>query len=89
MYGHIDFKFNGTDTNNGRLKWLSICFQIDYDEGTMKLSLNGEALYPVSRKPMALPSSGDNAPLIVRLGRYWFDDTPLIGKIIDFNLWDR
>ena len=48
--------------------------------------------WPVSvrqRKPMALPPDSARAPLVVRLGRYYFDDTPLIGKIVDFNMWDR
>ena len=44
MYGHYDFDFNGTETNNMRLKWLSICFNIDYDNGTMELYLNGAPL---------------------------------------------
>ena len=44
MYGHYDFDFLGTDTNNIRLKWMSICFNIDYDNGTMELYLNGAPL---------------------------------------------
>ena len=44
MYGHYDFDFLGTDTNNIRLKWMSICFNIDYDNGTMALYLNGYQL---------------------------------------------
>ena len=89
MYGHYDFDFNGTETNNVRLKWLSICFNINYTEGTMELFLNGETLWPKVRKPMELPPDWEISPMIVRLGRYYFDDTPLIGKIVDFNMWDR
>ena len=89
MYGHYDFKFNKTSTNNMRLKWLSVCFNIDYDNGTMELYLNGKALEPYQRKPMVLPADSDTKPLIVRLGRYFFDDTPLIGKIYDFHMWDK
>ena len=44
MYGHYDFDFLGTETNNIRLKWMSICFNIDYDNGTMALFLNGYQL---------------------------------------------
>ena len=55
----------------------------------MELFLNGEPLWPKQRKPMVLPSDWEGSPLIVRLGRYYFDDTPLIGKIVDFNMWDR
>lgn len=89
MYTHYDFKFNGTATNNVQLKWLSICFNIDYDQGTMEMYLNGKPLPGIQRKPMAQPTNADTAPLVVRLGHYYFDDTPLIGKIFDFNLWSR
>ena len=55
----------------------------------MQLYLNGFPLPATQRKPMALPKDADTVPMIVRLGRYYFDDTPLIGKIFDFNMWDR
>ena len=28
-------------------------------------------------------------PLIIRIGKYYVDKTPLIGKIVDINVWDR
>ena len=28
-------------------------------------------------------------PLIVRVGHYYRDKTPLIGKVADINIWDR
>ena len=28
-------------------------------------------------------------PLIIRFGYYYVDGTPLIGKIVDINVWDR
>ena len=38
---------------------------------------------------MALPANSSSVPLVVRLGRYYYDETPLLGKILDFNMWDR
>ena len=55
----------------------------------MSLFLNGEKLPQKSRRAMALPADSDSLPLVVRLGRYYYDDTPLLGKILDFNMWDR
>ena len=55
----------------------------------MSLFLNGEKLLQKSRKAMALPANSSSVPLVVRLGRYYFDETPLLGKIVDFNMWDR
>ena len=89
MWTKYDFDFNGTETNNMRLKWLSICFNIDYDNGSMELYLNGESLPGKKKKDMTLPANSSSSPLIVRLGRYFFDDTTMIGKMIDFNMWDR
>ena len=68
---------------------MAICYSIDYDNGTMSMFLNGEKLPQKSRKAMALPANSSSLPLVVRLGRYYYDDTPLLGKILDFNLWDR
>ena len=72
-----------------RLKWLSTCFNIDYDNGSMELYLNGDSLPGKKKKDMILPANSSSSPLIVRLGRYFFDDTTMIGKMIDFNMWDR
>ena len=55
----------------------------------MSMFLNGEKLPQKSRKAMALPADSSTLPLVVRLGRYYYDDTPLLGKILDFNMWDR
>ena len=27
--------------------------------------------------------------MVVRLGHNYYDKTPLIGKIVDINIWDR
>ena len=55
IYGHTDFIFDSTSTKNIRLKWMAICYSIDYDNGTMQMFLNGEKLPQKSRKDMALP----------------------------------
>ena len=88
MFVHYDFVFNGPETNL-RLKWFSICFNIDYENGTMELYLNGNQVESKQRKPMKLPSDLETSPLIVRLGKNPYDDTPFIGKIMDFQMWDR
>ena len=42
MESGYDFPFYGAVSSNIRLKWLSICLNIDYEAGTMELYLNGE-----------------------------------------------
>ena len=63
MYGHYDFDFLGTETNNIRLKWMSICFNIDYDNGTMALFLNGYQLTARWAVIGGIWSRDHNAPL--------------------------
>ena len=56
----------------------------------MEVFLNGEPLIPgKNNKLTELPPDWQITPMIVMLGSYFFDDTPLIGRIVDFNLWDR
>ena len=84
-----DFLFNGTLAKNIRLKWMAICLNFNYEEGKVDLFLNGEKMPQIVKKPISLPDSSDNERLIVRMGRYYYDGTPLIGKIVDINIWDR
>ena len=61
---------------------MSVCLNIDYDNGTTELFLNGARLPQKVRRRMELPSEAEQSPpLIVRLGHYYFDKTPLIGKV--------
>lgn len=56
----------------------------------MQMYLNGEELEAEKgSKVTKLPDGHESSPLIVRLGRYFFDDTALIGKVLDVNMWDR
>ena len=34
-------------------------------------------------------SNATDLPMVVRLGHYFFDNKPLIGKLVYFNLWSR
>ena len=66
-----------------------MCLNFDYNNGTMELFLNGNRASQTVRKPLSLPDDYENLPLIVRMGHYYYDATPLIGKIVNINLWDR
>ena len=89
LYGKSDFIFNGTLAKNIRLKWLAICLNFDYVNGTVEMFLNGKRSQQKVKKPIALPEDSGEKPLIIRFGRYFYDDTPLIGKVVDINIWDR
>ena len=89
LYTKSDFTFNGTAAKNSRLKWLAICLNFNYVNGTVDMFLNGEKSQQKVKKPITLPADSDNKPLIIRIGHYYFDDTPLIGKMVDINAWDR
>ena len=90
LYSKSDFIFNGTMAKNIRLKWLAICLNFDYVNGTVEMFLNGKKSPQKIRKPIVLPKDSDGTtPLIIRFGQYFYDDTPLIGKVVDINVWDR
>jgi hypothetical protein len=84
-----DFAFNGTLAKNIRLKWMAICLNFDYVNGTVDLFLNGRQIQQKIKKPISLPEDAAENPLIIRFGHYYYDGTPLIGTIVDINVWDR
>ena len=89
LYKRSDFKFNGTLAKNIRLKWIAICLNFNYVNGTVEMFLNGEKNQQIIKKPIVLPEESNENPLIVRFGKYFYDNTPLIGKVVDINIWDR
>ena len=34
-------------------------------------------------------SNATDLPMVVRLGHYFFDNKPLIGRLVYFNMWSR
>ena len=91
-YSYSSFPFSESTTNNGKesiqLKWLALCFNFDFETGKTDLFMNGNRMKQNVRKPI---SRGDHSgkPFLVRMGQYYFDKTPLIGKLVDINMWDR
>ena len=84
-----DFQFNGTDTKNIRLKWLAICINVDHASGKAEFFMNGARMEGKQRKNITRPLDYQQKPLVVRIGKYYIDGTPLIGKVVDINIWDR
>ena len=80
-----------TDLGNYRRKWTSHCYGLSFDQNKISAFLDGrklnlaEKVGPVSEM-LSNPKGG---PVVVTLGHYEFDDTPLIGRIVDFNMWGR
>ena len=68
---------------------MAICLNFDYDTGLLEMFRNGEKSPQKVSRPLVLPEGSAEQPLIIRFGRYYYDDTPLIGKIVDINIWDR
>ena len=73
-------------------KWISICITIDFKNDDRVFYLNGRirkgrgrALRPMNGKL----SNATALPMVVRLGHYFFDNKPLIGKLVDVNIWSR
>ena len=61
-----DFVFNGTFAKNIRLKWMAMCLNLDYDNQTVELYLNGEKSIQTVKKPITLPVDYEDKPLVIR-----------------------
>lgn len=77
--------YDREDSSNLLQKWLSICVNIDYDEGYIQSWINGERLEQ-HNNTLEYPNTNS---MTVRLAKYYADGAPLIGKIVDFNMWDK
>ena len=83
---YINLKIKGReDSGNLLQKWSSICLNIDYENSLVQSWINGEDLGSDNRT-LIYPNTNS---MTVRLGKYFIDDTALIGKILDFNMWNR
>ena len=88
FWKNYDFYYpNTTDSTNIRLKWISICFNINYVNGTMEVAMNGEILRAKRKK--AITWNNETNFRNLHIGRYFGYSVPIIGKIADINMWDR
>ena len=83
-----DFMFIGSTTNL-RLKWLLICTNFDYESGKVELFLNGKKVNQTEKKPITLSKDENKKSMVLRIGKYYLDGTPMIGKVVNVNIWDR
>ena len=83
---YINLKIKGREESGNLLqKWSSICLNIDYENSLVQSWINGEDL-GYDNRTLIYPNTNS---MTVRLGKYFIDDTALIGKILDFNMWNR
>ncbi|XP_023325055.1 uncharacterized protein LOC111698837 [Eurytemora carolleeae] len=72
-------------------KWSHLCVGIDIEENTLMMYQNGVSdFHPISFSAPLKNRLSNNTelPMVVRLGHYYFDSKPLIGKIAGVNVWD-
>ena len=75
-----------------RSKWTSMCSGLDFVGDLWRLFVNGEEITERTSKLRSLDgkmSDDKDLPMVVRLAHYYFDNKPIIGKIVDFHMWDR
>ena len=69
-----------------------MCSGLDFVEDLWRLFVNGEEITERTSKLRSLDgkmSDDKDLPMVVRLAHYYFDNKPIIGKIVDFHMWDR
>ena len=76
------------------MKWIWVCLAVDLEQDTFDVAINGDlnATYwrdPDSRTMTDKMTGNDSLPMTIRLGHFYFDNKPIIGKIVDFHMWNR
>ena len=67
---------------------------VDFLTDEWKAFINGQndifKKYKPDDRTLTEKLTGNSSlPMIVRLGHYYFDNKPLMGKIVNFNMWNR
>ena len=75
------------------MKWNSICLNIDFSNNLAELFMNGQHFYnstSVRLRPVGGKlSKSTGTSLTIRIGHYYFDNKPIIGKMADVHVWSR
>lgn len=69
-----------------------MCLSLDFSGNKWNLFVNGKEIEDSKAKLRPLNGKMSDAadlPMVVRLAHYYFDNKPIIGQIVDFNMWDR
>ena len=86
------FSFYHPSPVNPISKWISLCIAIDFKHDDRVMYLDGKNRNGRGRVLRLMNGKLSNAtalPMVVRLGHYFFDNKPLIGKLVDVNIWSR
>ena len=81
----------GSNAGNFQRKWVSQCHVVSLAERKATAFLDGRRIGQViaANKLTEEHLLKPQEPLLVTLGNFIFDDTPLIGKMVDFSMWSR
>jgi len=80
-------------------KWSAFCFSVDFQANEAQAALNGQVSAKVKNPDTApnffgrfdgnkLEADQTGARYVFRLGRYYFDNNPLVGKLAAVSAWD-
>ena len=73
-------------------RWTSICIAMDFVSDTTLYYAEGKAFsgkVGALRHISELFSNNTKLPMVVRIGHYYFDNKPMIGRMVDINMWSR
>ena len=74
-------------------RWTSLCIAMDFVTDTTVYYTGGKEFQGSSGRPLrklsSFLSNRTDLPMVVRLGHYYFDNKPMIGKMVDIHMWSR
>ena len=93
----VKFKQSNISFSRALNKWNKICISFDFLRHEAQGSFNGHLSEKVSNvHAIALEDTIDTNNktfkpkfMSISVGRYYFDKTPLIGKMVNINIWNR
>ena len=71
------------------LKWTSFCFSFDFLNNYAISYVNGKKIKRTKYIIKDAKEMPKDVGMIVRIGHYYWDNRPMIGKIVDVNVWKR
>ena len=73
-------------------RWTSICIAMDFVSDNTLYYAEGKPFsgkFSFIRPLSAFLSNNTDLPMVVRIGHYYFDNKPMIGRMVDINMWSR
>ena len=86
--------------HNIQRKWSKLCVSYDFEKNEARAGFNGKVSTLDKNPETSIYKQGTfdgrnivnappNAQFLLIIGRYWYDENPFIGSMVNVNMWSR